>query len=217
MAAPDLLAVDRTILVLLAAGQSRRFGEADKLDQEFLGRPLGLHVAVALEDLPFQERVAVVSGTAIDYAAHRFRVMPNPDAAAGMASSLRIGVGCAQAQGADAVLIALADMPRVTAAHIYRLFEAATGPDTVVASSDGNDPKPPALFGAGRFDFLLNLEGAMGARDLVRAGRHVVASPAELIDIDTPGDLARLRALIRSPAVNTRAADPRSNSSGDVF
>ena len=204
------LSVERTILILLAAGQSTRFGDDNKLDEEFLGRPLGVHVAVALEDMPFQERIAVVDSAVIDYAAHRFRVMTNPDPAQGMASSLRIGVACAKERGADAVLIALADMPRVTAAHIYRMFDVTAGFGSVVASSDGADAKPPALFGRDRFDVLLSLRGAMGARDLVRGGRHVVASAAELIDIDTPADLAKLRALVHSREAITRATERRT-------
>ena len=92
------------------------------------------------------------------------------------------------------MLIALADMPRVTATQIHRLFDAQHGPDTVVASSDGVSPKPPALFGAGRFDALETMEGDSGARDLVLAGRHVVTTPDELVDVDTEEELAALRA-----------------------
>ncbi|MDB5694516.1 MAG: glycosyl transferase [Sphingomonas bacterium] len=205
-----MIAVENTTLVLLAAGQSTRFGDADKLDEPFLGRALGLHVAVALEDMPFAERIAVVDSCRIDYGAHGYRVVPNPDATNGMASSVAIGVAAAKARGADAVLVALADMPRVTAAHVFRLFDASTGPDSVVASSDGTHPVPPALFGRDRFDFLLSLKGSSGARDLVRAGRHVITSPAELIDIDTPADLERLRELIHSPEAITRATARRT-------
>ena len=208
-AARQRLEVAQTILVLLAAGSSRRFGEADKLDQDFLGRPLGLHVAVALEDMPFKERVVVRSDCVIDYGALGYRVMTNPDPAQGMASSLRIGVACAREQGAAAVLVVLADMPRVTAAHVHRMFDASDGPASVVASSDGEDAKPPALFGAEQFDALLALTGEMGARDLIKAGRHVVTSPAELIDVDTPEDLERLRGLVHSSAAITRAVDRR--------
>ena len=58
-----MIAVEDTVLVLLAAGKSERFGgTGSKLDQEFLARPLGLHVAVALSAMPFWERVAVVDG-----------------------------------------------------------------------------------------------------------------------------------------------------------
>ena len=208
------LDVGKTILVLLAAGQSRRFGDANKLDEEFLGRPLGLHVAVALQDMPFRERIVVRDDCAIDYAQLGYRVMTNPDPARGMASSLGIGVACAKEQGAEAVLIALADMPRVTAAHIYRMFDVTDGRDSVVASSNGLDAKPPALFGRDRFDQLLALRGAMGARDLVRGGRHVVTSDAELIDIDTPADLARLRDLVHSKAAITRATGRRMVQDG---
>ena len=196
-----MLRVEDTTLVLLAAGRSARFGDVgSKLDEVFLGRPLGLHVAVTLESMPFRERIAVTGRAELDYRAHGFRVLHNEAAASGLASSVKLGIDCARASGAAAVLIALADMPRVTAAHILRLFDASTGPDTVVASSDGREPKPPALFGAGRFDFLLSLDGDSGARDLVRAGRHVVTSPAELLDVDTPADLEQLRALVRPGA-----------------
>jgi molybdenum cofactor cytidylyltransferase len=43
------------------------------------------------------------------------------------------------------------------------------------------------------------LTGDKGARELVQAGRHVVTSPAELIDIDTPEDLEKLRQLVHAP------------------
>ena len=204
------LEVERTTLILLAAGRSTRFGDDNKLDEPFLGRPLGVHVAVALEDLPFQERIAIVDSCRLDYTAHGFQVMHNPDPDRGMASSLRIGVARAREQGADAVLIALADMPRVTAAHIHRMFDVTEGVRSVVASSDGEDTKPPALFGRDRFDQLLALKGAMGARELVRGGRHVVAADAELIDIDTPADLERLRATARSREAAARASERRT-------
>jgi molybdenum cofactor cytidylyltransferase len=203
--AHETLKIDRTVLVLLAAGRGSRFGDIEsKLDQEFLGKPLGLHVAVALEDLPFLARIVVVGGSALDYGRFGFDVLCNDDPGLGMARSVRIGIEAAEKTDADAVLIALADMPRVTAAHIHRLFDASVGADTVVASSDGCDPKPPALFGRGRFAFLKTLQGDAGARDLVRAGRHVVTAPAELIDVDTPEELEALRQLVHSPEAITR-------------
>ena len=205
-----MLRVEDTVLVLLAAGRSERFGDlGSKLDEEFLGKPLGLRVAVTLQALPFHDRIAVTGKVQVNYAALGYRAVANPDPAAGMASSVRLGVAAAKARGAKAVLIALADMPRVTAAHVLRLYDAANNGDTVVASSDGRDTKPPALFGADKFDFLLSLDGDEGARDLVRAGRHVVTSPAELIDIDTPDELEALRALVHAPEALTRPGTRR--------
>ena len=200
-----MIAPDTTVLILLAAGRGTRFGDVgSKLDEPFLNRPLGLHVAVTLESIPFRDRIAVIAGGKLDYGRHGFRTMVNADPARGLASSVRIGIECAKARDADAVLIALADMPRVTAAHIHRLFDAAEGSGTVVASSDGVSPKPPALFGRDRFDFLMELDGDTGARDLVRAGRHVVTNAAELIDVDTPEELERLRGLVHAPEARRR-------------
>ncbi|HEX8382584.1 MAG TPA: nucleotidyltransferase family protein [Sphingomonas sp.] len=207
-----MIAVENTILLLLAAGRSERFGDVgSKLDEDFLGKPLGLRVAVTLEDMPFKERIAIVRACGIDYSQHNFTMLRNDDPVGDMASSVRRGVACAKERGADAVLFALADMPRVTAAHIHRLFDAATDTTCVVSSSDGVTTKPPALFGSERFDHLLTIQGDQGARDMVRAGRHVVTAPAELIDVDTREELEELRALIHSPAAITRAVARRSD------
>ena len=200
-----MIAAEDCVLVLLAAGRSQRMGDlGSKLDEPFLGRALGLHVAVALEDMPFKERVAVVGRARCDYAAHGYVTVRNDDPELGLGRSVALGVERARALGAEAVVIALADMPRVTATHVWQLIEAADGPDAIVASSDGRSPKPPAVFGRARFDTLLALEGDAGARDMVRAGKHVVTTPAELIDVDTPEELERLRALVGDPETYTR-------------
>jgi molybdenum cofactor cytidylyltransferase len=201
-----MVSIENTVLILLAAGRSERFGDVgSKLDADFLGRPLGLHVSVALEAIPFRARVAVTGRVGIDYAAYGYDVVPTDDPRAQMSHSVRLGVEAAERHGADAVLIALADMPRVTATHIHRLFDAAKGrDDIVIASSDGRETKPPGLFGRSRFDFLKAMTGDQGGRDLVRSGRHVVTAPAELIDVDTPEQLERLRALVGSREAITR-------------
>ncbi len=186
-----MIEAERVTLVLLAGGRSERFG-SDKLTQLYLGRPLGLHVVVALEAVPFRKRIAVVSQTQLDLAGCGYRVIHNDDPSAGMSRSLRLGVKAACAGGAGACRIALADLPHVTATLIYRLLARAEGPDAIVASSDGVIPRPPVLFGCAHFDQLLLSEGDIGARDLVKRGHHVVTSPAELVDIDTPQDLAKL-------------------------
>ena len=211
-----MIEAERVALILLAAGRSRRFNDGDKLAESFLDKPLAFHVVTALEAIPFLARIAVVSDTTLDFAEKGYRVVENPDPSLGQARSLCHGVNLAEELGAEAVLVALADMPRVTAAHIQRLFDAYDGADAVVASSDGTQPMPPGLFGKDRFAELLALDGDQGARDLIRGGRHVITSPAELVDVDTQEDLHELRALYGLPtdgeasALATRAAARRS-------
>ena len=189
-----------TALILLAAGRSRRFGAADKLAQPLGGRPLGLHVAHTLRAMPFAARIAVVSQVPPDFAAYGFALAANPAPDEGMSRSIAIGLDAARGHPVEAVLIVLADMPCVTEAHVARLFAAADGPDTIVASSDGERPSPPALFGASWFDALAALHGDAGARTLIRRARHVIAPPGELVDIDSEEALRRLDATDAGPA-----------------
>ena len=190
-----MIPAERVVLILLAAGRSERFGPRDKLTEDFLGKPLAFHVVTALEAVPFRERIVVQNGTMLDFAARGYRAIHNDRPEIGMSGSVKLGVTAAQASGAEAVLIALADMPRVTATHVYRLLDGADGPDAVIASSNEIRPCPPALFGAGRFDALLALDGDEGARAMIARGKHIVAAAHELLDIDRPEDLERLRAL----------------------
>lgn len=194
-----MIAAERTLLALLAAGHSRRFGSS-KLDEELWGKPLGRHPADALARIPFLARIAVIGDARLDYAALGFAVLPNTDPARDQSSSLRLAAEFAIAAEADALLIALADMPCVTAAHVRRLLLAAGGREAVVASTDGGAPKPPALFGWTRFAELLTITGDSGARDLIRGGALVRCSAAELVDVDTTDDLKRLSLRTTPPS-----------------
>jgi molybdenum cofactor cytidylyltransferase len=189
-----MIAPENTALVLLAAGKSARFGLSDKLTEMFLGQPLGMHAVTALDAVPFAKRIVVKDGVDLDYAARGYDVVRNPRPEDGLSLSVRLGVQAARGDGIAAVLIALADMPRITATQVHRLFDAQHGPDTVAASSDGVRPRPPVLFGRGRFDALERLRGDSGARDMILGGRHVVTSPDELIDVDTQEELDELLA-----------------------
>ncbi|RIA37205.1 molybdenum cofactor cytidylyltransferase [Hephaestia caeni] len=191
-----MIKAENTVLLLLAAGRSQRFGDADKLEQDYLGHPLAFHVVTALEGVPFRKRIAIVSGTRLDFAARGYEMIENTAPTSGLSGSIKIGVEACRACGADAVLIALADMPRVTATHIYRLLDYADGPDTILASSDGVRPRPPALFGKHRFDWLMSLTGDRGAREMILKAHHVIAAANELFDVDTREDLERLRAMV---------------------
>ena len=193
---------ETTALILLAAGKSERFGLSDKLTAVFLGQPLGMHVVTALDAVPFAKRVAVCDGGQLDYAARGYQVVHNDQPEKGLSFSVQLGLKAAREASIEAAIFAFADMPRVTAAQIYRLFDAEHGPASIVASSDGVNPKPPVLFGAGQFDALMKLEGDKGARDMVLGGRHVVTHPDELIDVDTEEELNELLAKFGRPAVS---------------
>ncbi|MBB5687283.1 nucleotidyltransferase family protein [Sphingobium boeckii] len=189
-----MIAADRTVAILLAAGRSARFGQDDKLLTPFDGRPLACHAAAMLAAAGFQALIAVCvpeSPLAEMLTAMGFRVVPVSVADAGMAQSLADGMAAAQTFDPDAVLVHLADMPMVTIAHIEALRDSHDGgADAITASAYGGTPMPPALFGRAHFTALRQLRGDAGARALLNRATLVRASAAMLKDIDTPDDLA---------------------------
>ena len=176
-------------VVLLAAGQSRRFGDTDKLASCVGGLPLGRHAARMLGAFPFAAHIAVTGDVAPDYEADGFVRIVNAAAASGQGGSIRLGVAEARLHDVDAILIALADMPLVPAEHVSALLALHTGPASIVASKDDH-PGPPALFGRDWLDTLAALEGDRGAAGLLAKAVLVACPDGALLDIDTPADLA---------------------------
>lgn len=180
--------------VLLAAGRSARFGDADKLVAPLADLPLGFHAARTLSMLPLAWRFVVTGAAAIEWPG--FVAVPNGQTDAGLGCSLALGAAAAERAGADAVLVALADMPFVPVEHFERLLAGYHGPDSVLATGDGTRRMPPALFGAGWFAPLLALSGDRGARTLLDRA-ELITTPAEnLIDVDRPDDLMRAQAQL---------------------
>lgn len=177
-----------TTALLLAAGQSRRFGAEDKLLAPFRGAPLVSHAAKALAR--FERKIAVVSSPQVRDLLSGFEIV-QLDGDAAQSRSLQAGV--AQAPAAP-LLVTLGDMPLITAAHLVAVV-AACPVGGVAASHDGSRPMPPACFDPALFPELLATTGDQGAGPLLRRLACPVPAPPDLLaDVDTPGDLAALDA-----------------------
>ena len=189
--------------VVLAAGVSRRMGEASKLLAEIDGAPLVARCVDAV--LASRARpVVVVTG----YEAARVRAalagrelsfVHNPDAAAGLASSLRAGIA-ALGEKVDAAVVCLADMPWVRAEHIDALIAAflASGERPICVPTFGLERGNPVLWPARHFAEIAALSGDGGARSLLEAHAEEVctvpvADPGVTLDVDTPAALAAAR------------------------
>lgn len=188
----------RLTIAILAAGQSRRFGEQDKLAALLRGKMLGLHIAGTLAELPAEQRLVIASDQqhpcASGWRELGFKTIPNPNADAGMGTSLALAAKAALDQSADALLVCLADMPLVPLAHLRALVDSVRKSDTmaIAASSDGRRPMPPACFRSGRIEQLADLSGDIGARELLPLAQLVECEPQLLIDIDEQSDLDRI-------------------------
>lgn len=175
--------LDRSIaLVLLGAGCARRFG-GGKLAAELNGKPLWRWAADAAVKAGFTSRYLVVApGEDLPGREESWCRIENADAAEGIAGSIRTGIKAA----ADAarVVIALADMPFVPAAHLRALAEA---PGVLFTALPDGSRGSPAAFPADAFPRLLTLSGDRGAASLDWPGASSLATRDEawLADIDT--------------------------------
>ncbi len=188
-------------VLILAAGRGSRFGESPKLLALLEGRPLVRHVADAA--LASRARpVLAVTGHRADAIEAALAGLPvatlrNPDHADGLSTSLRAGFA-ALAGEAAAIVVLLADMPRVTPELVDRLIAAwETGgrPPAVVPVAGGRRGNP-VLLSAALAPAVAGLAGDAGAGPLLRGLPGVlevdVPGDAALIDVDTPAMLARL-------------------------
>tara|TARA_R110000787_G_scaffold3020_3_gene11640 strand:- start:58468 stop:59070 length:603 start_codon:yes stop_codon:yes gene_type:complete len=190
------------MLALLAAGQSRRFGDQDKLAASLGDRMLGLHAAEAAAGLPFARKLVIGSpehDCAPQWGALGYQMIANDAAAQGQATSVRLAAAQAIASGASALCIMLADMPFVTNGHIGRLIAAfeQEGGTRTTASTRHEQPMPPAIFPSGALETLLGLTGDTGARKLLGDALLIAGSDHLLTDIDTPEDLAEANRIAK--------------------
>jgi molybdenum cofactor cytidylyltransferase len=190
--------------VLLAAGRSSRMGERNKLLVPIDGRPLVRHAAEAL--LASQvERTVVVTGHMAEAVEAALADLPldfarNPSFTTGMSSSLRAGLD-ALPPDLDGVLVALGDMPRVSARLIDRMIAAFSPQEgrAIVVPTAARKRGNPVLFASAFIEPIRRLQGDVGARAIVAQHEDVVVEiesgdDAPLIDVDTPEALGALAA-----------------------
>jgi len=198
MAVLTTITPNNTAAVLLASGASLRFG-SDKLGANFNGQTLLERSALNL----FSAGCFVTAGViAQDQKLHGdiltdLGLMPleNNRAVEGISASIQIGVEWAMAQKAEAVLIALADMPFVGIGHFQQLFARVAGELTIAFTECDGQRMPPALFSKKWFAQLQSLHGDIGAKPILKAAPEFAGVPTKhkvVTDIDTIHDLERV-------------------------
>jgi molybdenum cofactor cytidylyltransferase len=184
--------------VVLAAGASRRLGQAKQLVVH-RGEELVKHTVRAAAG-------SRCTGVCVVIGASARRVLPvvlgagaevvhNPAWESGMASSIHAGVAWAERHGHEAIVLCVCDQPHLSAAHLDTLIREHEESGDVIASRYGATVGVPAVFPRARFAALSALSGDQGARGLLRQGLvREVSWDAGAIDVDTPADLEALRA-----------------------
>ncbi|HLL70835.1 MAG TPA: nucleotidyltransferase family protein [Pyrinomonadaceae bacterium] len=187
--------------VVLAAGSSSRMGSPKQVLQ-YGGESLLRRAALAALGAGCRP-VVVVTGANVELSRRELegldvREVLNSMWQSGMASSVRAGVESLLSADAevDAAVLLLCDQPHVNAGVISGLVAAhrANG-SLVVASTYGGGFGVPALFGRALFGELARLEGAAGAKQVIKrhaAEAHFLPFAGGEVDVDTPDDFSRL-------------------------
>jgi molybdenum cofactor cytidylyltransferase len=179
--------------LILAAGESRRFGPQPKLLAELAGRPLLEHAIRAQCATPRLERVVVVLGAraaeisaAIDFG--RAEPVICEQWSQGQAASLRSGL--AQLSGATKVIVTLGDQPLITPRVIARFLDQPPGARAVYDGGPGH----PVVLGPEQIQGIERVTGDRGARGLLAHGPTIeCADLSSGRDVDTPEDLEAVR------------------------
>jgi molybdenum cofactor cytidylyltransferase len=189
--------------VILAAGESSRFGRPKQLVQ-FRGKSLVRRVVDAAKDANCSA-IVVVLGSRRDQIERELKetaaiVAENEDWRRGVGSSIRVGLESAvnQAPDIEAIVLLTCDQPFLKTDTIERLIAMyEKTKKAIVASSYSETLGVPALFDRSCFQELLALDDETGAKTIILSNRDRVAELLFLegkIDIDTVADYEKLTA-----------------------
>lgn len=186
-------------VIILAAGQSTRFGEDNKLLSTVDGDPIIKHAAQIALNAKAGEVIVVTGYDApdVEMALQELSVnaIRNATPETGMGTSLAVGANAIRSLP-KAVMVMLGDMPLIkpeTLRTIASTFSPDNGHDIVVPMHDGQRGHP-VMFGAKYLPLLCALSGDEGARSVLqnhpeRVRAINVDDPGTRYDIDTEGDL----------------------------
>ena len=186
-------------IVILAAGEARRFGGCKQL-AEFQNKPLLKHAVDAALPLP-HKRLMIITGkydqeirTASEGGLFQgAELVYNPDWLEGMSSSIRLGCQLIESE-CDQLLVLLSDQILVSTNELEALVSAADSTN-IACAGFSETLGPPAVFGRSFYPALRSLNVQNGAKQiLTNPDNHVRVVPMASAgwDVDTPKDLENL-------------------------
>lgn len=180
--------------LILAAGQSRRSGLSHKLRATFDGVPLLRRTCETVLQAGFSKALVVLGFEQENFAAQLaslpVQTVHNPRFTDGLSTSLQAGIHALD-DDADGVLVALADMPGLTAADIRKLVDAfkRAGGTALVRATDNGKRGNPVILPRMVFPEIFKLRGDVGAKPIVEGFEGMVIDveigAAASQDVDT--------------------------------
>lgn len=182
-------------MVFLAAGSSRRYGEAkeNKLLAEKNGKPMFRYLLDQMEVFSMCTRTVVSRIPQIlDYAqGHGMLTTENTEPEKGISLSLKMGIETCRKQNPQlqGILFAVCDQPGLKAQTIEQMLELAVkNPEKIICAGTKDCLGNPVLLDKRYFPELMELKGDTGGKQVVKKHLDQVVlcetSSQELQDID---------------------------------
>ncbi|MBN2220261.1 MAG: nucleotidyltransferase family protein [Kosmotogaceae bacterium] len=184
-------------LILLAAGESSRFGD-EKLCSDFRGKPLLQWALDNLKNLGVLNKFLITKpGFELNrFDTGNFKVLINYDYGKGISTSIVRGL-CECAEECTGIVLVLADMPMVSGEDVEFLLDSLLPEDEMVSFVYEGRKGFPTFIAKKLFPELLKITGDRGAFQLVKNGRSKIrgieGSKQNILDIDSPEDKQTIR------------------------
>ncbi|TVP50177.1 MAG: nucleotidyltransferase family protein [Mongoliibacter sp.] len=192
----------QTGIIILAAGNSSRLGQAKQL-VEYQGENLlqhSINVSSSLGEIPSVIVLGANHEKIVDKIELKgFSIVINPDWKKGMSISMQVGLKylLEKNKNLTQVLLLLCDQPFVNEQLLTRLMdEKDSSKKGIACCAYANTIGVPVVFDQKYFDALFRLTSQEGAKKVILTNKEDVAIidfPEGAVDIDTQEDLMRLK------------------------
>jgi molybdenum cofactor cytidylyltransferase len=193
--------MNNTGIIILAAGESSRFGNIKQL-LPFNGKTLLQHIIDEATKAGADPIIVVTGAYATKVSASistsKVNILLNENWQEGMASGIVAGVQniVSLNDSIKKIIVAVCDQPFVTSALFEQLDQMQNkSGKSIVACTYADTIGTPALFATKYFDQLLSLKGDEGAKKILKKYSEDVATvdfPKGEVDIDTQKDYENL-------------------------
>ena len=187
--------------ILLAAGQSKRFGDKNKLSAMINNKPLINHILDTLFEIYDPSELIVIVGHEHKIIKNLIfnkdiKILENKDYRKGIGTSIALGMNNLN-EYVDGVMIIPADMPYLNSKDLFNLEKKfiALNCEKVVMPEHNYQIGNPVILPRNYFKTLKSLKDDFGARSLIRKKDIVTLKTGfgTIFDIDTKEQLAKTK------------------------
>ncbi len=187
--------------IVLAAGESKRFGDKNKLSEMINKKPIINHVLdTLLEIFDYSELIVIIGHE------HKLiknlifnkdiKILENIDYKKGIGTSIALGVNYLE-RDVDGVMIILADMPYLNSKDLLNLEKKfiELNCEKVVMPEYNSKIGNPVILPRSYFNILKSLKDDFGARSLIKKKDIITLKTGfgTIFDIDTRDELTKTK------------------------